>query len=312
MKTDRTFAENLLKKVAEGTATEREKVLLDDFMKDRFERADWDGETLGDAKTVGFLLKKHIDGQIRRKKSWNGWRGYAAAASILMIIGLFILSKVELRGSPKILVSTSVMDSIVLPDGSKIILSPNTKLEYPRQFDKDQRLVSLLEGNAFFKVQRNATKPFKVDAHGLLTEVLGTSFNIRMTQGDITVQVKTGKVQVSSMQGMEQLTLGEGARYDRNSKSLLFLEKGREPLVAWYDSRTVLERISMEETSDVLMNRYGFRLSFSDSTAKKELVTIDLSERDSLESIMEQLAYITNRTFKIKDAHEIEVQHKKQ
>ncbi|MFQ6929045.1 MAG: FecR domain-containing protein [Parabacteroides merdae] len=45
-----------------------------------------------------------------------------------------------------------------LPDGSVVWLNSETKLTYPNQFADDRRLVSL-EGEAYFKVAKDAKKP---------------------------------------------------------------------------------------------------------------------------------------------------------
>src|SRR5699024_10975476 len=55
-----------------------------------------------------------------------------------------------------------------------------------------------LTGEAFFDVTKNKDKPFIVNSGELRTKVLGTSFNIRVFEGeqDIRVTVATGRVAV--------------------------------------------------------------------------------------------------------------------
>jgi len=65
---------------------------------------------------------------------------------------------------------------VLLSDGSSITLQPWSSLYYPASFTGNKREV-YLTGNAFFKVFHNPAKHFIVHAGGLLTEVLGTSFN---------------------------------------------------------------------------------------------------------------------------------------
>jgi ferric-dicitrate binding protein FerR (iron transport regulator) len=87
--------------------------------------------------------------------------------------------------------------TIVLGDGSTILLQPKSSLQYPEVFGKELRTVKLT-GEAFFEVARDAQKPFQVHAGELITKVLGTSFTIRAFQDEdqVLVQVKTGKVSV--------------------------------------------------------------------------------------------------------------------
>lgn len=88
--------------------------------------------------------------------------------------------------------------SITLPDSSRVQLSPGSRLKYPRTFGVKQRLVYLV-GKAFFKVQRDTTRPFQVYTAQMLTTVLGTSFTVQAYQGqkNAVVEVKTGRVRVS-------------------------------------------------------------------------------------------------------------------
>ena len=86
---------------------------------------------------------------------------------------------------------------VVLEDGSKVTLKPGSKLHYAKQFAVDKREV-FLEGEAFFHITKNPSRPFYVYYNNIVTKVLGTSFNVNTNAvtGDVEVSVKTGKVQV--------------------------------------------------------------------------------------------------------------------
>lgn len=70
---------------------------------------------------------------------------------------------------------------IVLPDGSKVWLNADSKLTYPSQFAKTERIVQL-QGEAYFEVKHQHLSgndiPFKVLSNGQTINVLGTEFNI--------------------------------------------------------------------------------------------------------------------------------------
>ena len=86
---------------------------------------------------------------------------------------------------------------VVLSDGSKVTLQPNSSITYPEAFNGKERHIQL-EGEAFFDVTKNRKKPFLVYFNNLTVKVLGTSFNIRSygNEDGIKVTVKTGKVSV--------------------------------------------------------------------------------------------------------------------
>src|SRR5690606_5004009 len=69
-------------------------------------------------------------------------------------------------------------------------------LNYPKEFGETREVH--LEGEGFFDIKHDPTRPFVVTSGNLTTTVLGTAFNIRALPNDdrIVVTVIRGKVQV--------------------------------------------------------------------------------------------------------------------
>ncbi|WP_207513540.1 FecR family protein [Longitalea luteola] len=88
-------------------------------------------------------------------------------------------------------------DTVLLPDGSMVILEPKAIVQFSDSFAGHKREV-YLEGNAFFKVTRNPRSPFYVYSKNIVTQVLGTSFYVKNNPRtkNIEVSVRTGKVAV--------------------------------------------------------------------------------------------------------------------
>ncbi|GAB2530719.1 FecR family protein [Spirosoma aerophilum] len=86
---------------------------------------------------------------------------------------------------------------IQLSDGSQVRLSPRSSIDYPAEFAANKREVSLT-GEAFFTVQKMATRPFYVYTGTVVTKVLGTSFLVKTqaTTKQVIVEVATGRVAV--------------------------------------------------------------------------------------------------------------------
>ena len=84
-----------------------------------------------------------------------------------------------------------------LEDGTSITFQPGAVLHYPQHFLPDKREV-YLEGEAFFEVSKNPTRPFFVFNKNIVTHVLGTSFNVRINNEtkQVEVSVRTGRVEV--------------------------------------------------------------------------------------------------------------------
>lgn len=88
--------------------------------------------------------------------------------------------------------------SIVLSDGTKIILNSGTKVRIPDNFNKKERTLEM-EGEGFFDVAHNPEKPFIIKSGEAQVRVLGTSFDFKSYKEDdfIKLTVSTGKVQVN-------------------------------------------------------------------------------------------------------------------
>ncbi len=143
------------------------------------------------------------------------WKQWSLAASIFLFLGfgVWLMMKPNLSETPiyselvsktiqplkEIINNSTSKITVKLPDGSQVMLQPNSRLSYDESFAGKIRDV-YLAGEGFFDVKKNPKKPFIVYANGLVTKVLGTSFSVKAfeTDKEVTVNVKTGKVSVYS------------------------------------------------------------------------------------------------------------------
>jgi ferric-dicitrate binding protein FerR (iron transport regulator) len=113
------------------------------------------------------------------------------AATLLISAGIFWATQ-----PVRTTVPAGEMLSLTLPDGSEVMLNSGSELHHNRLFGYTNRDIEL-NGEAYFDVQRSDI-PFRVEANGSLTEVLGTSFNVRSWDSDPALQtsltVTSGRV----------------------------------------------------------------------------------------------------------------------
>lgn len=81
-----------------------------------------------------------------------------------------------------------------LPDGSIVELKPGAVIAV--KFDAGKRRVDLVRGEALFRVEPDVARPFIVSAAGVEAHAVGTSFNVRLDPGAVSVLVTEGKVRV--------------------------------------------------------------------------------------------------------------------
>lgn len=112
----------------------------------------------------------------------EGWRvGRWAAVLVLAFVGSYWLLEHQYRTLDKALNVVSVppgqRTELLLADGTKVYLNAGSTLSYPSIFGDEGRQVEL-DGEAYFEVTKDESKPFVVHTQMCDVEVLGTKFNV--------------------------------------------------------------------------------------------------------------------------------------
>ncbi|RRA98915.1 FecR family protein [Larkinella rosea] len=212
---------------------------------------------------------------LRFGRNWFWALGGVAAALLVLTLGFWQFQRIETTEKP-VSVSPKMAERTLenktrtilrreLPDGSVVWLSPATKLHFPERFAASQRIVQL-EGEAFFEVHRDTTRPFVIQTGKLKTEVLGTTFNVRAYRNSarFEVSVVTGKVAVSvANQQPVLLTARQQAVFNPKAESLA---KTKLPRFAkpkpWEPATIAFEWASLRQVADALEETFGVRIQF--------------------------------------------------
>jgi transmembrane sensor len=129
----------------------------------------------------------------RRLWRWplRGRVAWGAAAAVLAVC---VVTWSYLTGPQVYQTRFGEQRSILLEDGSRITLNTASRIDV--RFDKRQRFVRLLEGEALFEVAHDATRPFDVQTGATVLRALGTQFDVEMGPNLTTVTVVEGRVAV--------------------------------------------------------------------------------------------------------------------
>ncbi|MBT33209.1 MAG: hypothetical protein CMO01_26405 [Thalassobius sp.] len=189
----------------------------------------------------------------------SSWK-YAAVFSLIVISSIFYISYnkgifeediQKVAAIEYITKSTSKGQKLLvtLPDGSSIKLNSNTLIKFRKDFNNKREVY--LEGEAFFDVAENPEKPFTVNARGLLTTALGTSFNIRNFAEDeqVTVMLATGKVVVEDLKdttNIHFLNPTEQLTYNTNNKQSTKSNFKME-WISWKDGTLYFENANIKQ-----------------------------------------------------------------
>lgn len=135
---------------------------------------------------------KNAARSIPARKIWSPGRIAAAIAFLALGIATWRYGDIFLMESH----STKIgeLADVILDDGSHLVLNTNSKIRVDLQADK--RIVYLKQGEVFFEVARDESRPFFIETKGGLVRVLGTKFNIRQRGATSDVTVQEGAVAV--------------------------------------------------------------------------------------------------------------------
>lgn len=89
--------------------------------------------------------------------------------------------------------------TVRLDDGSLISLNTQSRIEV--RFSEETRDVRLLEGEALFSVEHDASRPFRVISGSTTVQAIGTQFNVYRSPAGTKVFVVEGVVQVTTDDG---------------------------------------------------------------------------------------------------------------
>lgn len=125
---------------------------------------------------------------------------WTAAATVVIGLGISFYTP-SLGDQPKDKVShyftsQEVSTKVMLPDGSKIVLEPHSKLIMAEDFGKKDRKIDFT-GKGTFDIAKDNTKPFRINAKDFTVQVLGTKFFLDQTEGKQRVDLYEGKVKIN-------------------------------------------------------------------------------------------------------------------
>ncbi len=221
------------------------------------------------------------------------WILRVAAAIVLVVAGNYILQN-YLQPAAKYQVATAGNEpsekAIQLQDGSKIWLNANTELSYFTNSISKERRVKL-DGEAFFEVAKDASKPFIVETPSGEVTVLGTSFSVKERTEIIEVNVATGQVKLSPIGSKQAITMTANEQGIFNKKTGE-LRKNTSPVsnkLAWHTGQLMFDNTPLVQTIKTIQDFYSVKISLSDEGLQSCPVTATFAKK-TIESVLETLA----------------------
>jgi len=156
---------------------------------------------------------------------------------------------------------------VVLPDGSKVWLNADSKLEFPTAFNDTTRTVTL-RGEAYFDIAPNRQKPFWVNIEGSIgemkIEVLGTRFNINAYTDEPAVKTSLvdGAVKVAVGNIRKRLKPGQQAKVLHGSSLIDVSPCDIDKAIAWKNGVFRFENDNIQTVMRQLARWYNVQIIY--------------------------------------------------
>lgn len=196
---------------------------------------------------------RRIDSSARRRQLVLG----GLAAGLALMAGRFGYSILQ----EHTVLSTAKGEFRRVPLQDKSIANINSGSQIEVAFTKQQRKINLRQGEAWFEVAKDKSKPFIVEAGDALIRAVGTAFSVRRLATGSEVLVTEGTVEVWSKDGTAQkrlVTAGEHAFLATDAKAIPVTRQPDEVnrKLAWREGKLVLSSQTLgEAVAD--FNRYS-------------------------------------------------------
>lgn len=201
--------------------------------------------------------------QYAETKTSGSWRWGIAASLLLLIVGGPAMDRRQTaRAAASYRTNIGGHEIVPLADGSRIELNTTTTVR--AAVDNDRREVWLDQGEAYFEVKHDASRPFIVHAGLRKVTVLGTKFSVRRDRGKIVVAVVDGLVRVDGNgNGPSRVaqTIARGGVAIAEGQATLVVVKSPDRMkdgLSWRDGMLIFDQATIADAA-AEFNRYNRR-----------------------------------------------------
>lgn len=186
------------------------------------------------------------------------------------------------------------VQSVILPDQSEIWLNENSRIIYPDKFADNKRVV-LLEGNAYFDVSSDLSKPFIVELGKVEIKVLGTEFFVENNNlNESLVTLISGKVSLNytnedGLEIVEYMNPGEQANIDYLRGDIIINNIDTDYYLAWKDGTYRFVDESLDQIARIISKHYGVEIIISQQLRSKRF-TGRVIPNQSIESVLNSIS----------------------
>mgnify|MGYP002672678495 FL=1 len=238
------------------------------------------------------------------------WIG-GIVASILILVGATYLAyhqgQKNMQNTFADIVITTPNGSsthINLPDGSTVKLNGGSRISYSQGYGVNSRIVNL-EGEGYFEVKKDSTRPFIVNSADMIVKVLGTKFNFcdYPQESQALVFLDEGKVHLKSIASQQEMIIkpDQHVVLDKTSGSMTL--ENTNALVNeghWAEGVIAFNGESLKDIARVLERCYSVKFQISPSKQNSlHFYGVFYKESQNIYDVMNALAATGKFSYKV-------------
>ncbi|SDJ10741.1 FecR family protein [Pedobacter sp. ok626] len=164
-----------------------------------------------------------------------------------------------------------------LPDGTRVWLNAASLIKFPVSFFNLKERRVELQGEAYFEVEKDATKPFLVITDRQEVQVLGTHFNISSYKDELdtktTLLEGSVKVRLLNTKRVSQKVLkpGDQSQIRATSAQINVVTVDPQSEIAWKNGRFFFENEPIEDIMKQIKRWYDVDVEYEDNMAGKTI-----------------------------------------
>lgn len=196
-------------------------------------------------------------------------------------------------------------NTVILSDGTKVVLNAATTLKYPASFNGKNRQV-YLDGEAYFEVTKNEEKPFVVKLNKQDITVLGTTFNVQAYSNELYSEITllSGQILLEAFnekgESMSHMYLkpDQKALSDNKMGSVSLQDVNASLSNAWINGEYKFKDASLSSIVKRLENYYNVKIYLDDKRLEQIKYTGTFSLDQDILDVLRIIDYEKQFTFK--------------
>ena len=189
---------------------------------------------------------------------------------------------------------------VTLPDGSRVWLNSASVLRYPVSFPGKERTVEL-QGQGYFEIAADASRPFRVKVNDMEVQVLGTHFDIMAYPDENSINTTLLQGAVKVVRGKESVLLmpGQQAVAASTEHPISVRDADTKNVIAWKSGLFVFNNTDLGTILREIARWYDVEIVDNMTGSNHERFGGSISRQQDLSAVLQLLEAGGNCHFRV-------------